>query len=96
MDIAAFQAREIPALAIECKKDLADWPSLDRATSNSVSADLMAMRMRKFAMGLVETSVRTERGKRATRAAFKWIIRSILRGWGQGALVDGYAQLDTL
>ena len=44
----------------------------------------MAMRMRKFVMGLVETSVRTESGKRAARAAFKWVIRSILRGWGQG------------
>lgn len=55
------------------------------STNPAVSADLMSVRMRRFGMGLVETSVRTEAGKRTARAAFKWVIRSILRGWGQGA-----------
>lgn len=87
--LGALQGREFPALAIECKTDLAH-PEPTEANPNPkrkkdpsiVSADVMAVRMRRFAMGLVETSVRTESGKRAARAAFKWVIRSILRGQG--------------
>lgn len=68
--VAAYQVLEFPSLAIECKRDL----------EQRVGRDLMAIRMRKYSMGLVETDSKTDKGKHAGRAAFKWIIRSILRG----------------
>ncbi|KAF8308057.1 ras GEF [Clavulina sp. PMI_390] len=77
---AAYQAREIPALVVACKMDLYDAEFSD----TSIGADAMSLRVRKFGMGLVQASARTERGKRAIRAAFKWVIRSILRNVGTG------------
>lgn len=49
----------------------------------------MAIRMRKYSMGLVETDSKTDKGKHAGRAAFKWIIRSILRGQQGSARLNG-------